>query len=799
MRERSRKSYEVSGRDSSRRTRAVASEEEVPRQGASFGAVLWFLLVFPFRLIGSLTKGVNFFILWPLRFLLSLAFVGVIVGGALVFLFGSLAERYDLSEVVRMPERTVVLDRKNREIGRLHGENRQSVSLKEVPYYLVDAIVVREDKRFFDHGGVDWIGVGRSFAQVAKHKRATQGASTLTMQLARNTFNLRDKTLTRKFLEVALAKRIEATYSKEQILEAYLNRIFWGHTYLGISSAARCYFGKLPTELTLSESALLAGIIYGPNEFSPIKNPEGAKNVRNIVLKSMLNEGKITLPEYEKALQEPIVVHPPSSRSEENYAMDVVRRELERILEDEDIQLGGLQVRTTLDLDLQNAAVDALNKKLSSVEKYKGYRHPTKAAYDRLTPAARVKQIPRYIQGAMVVLDNSTGATLVMVGGRDAEDSKFNRAVQARRQIGSLFKPIVYATAFEQGLSADAGISDNPLVLGEVARAGRWSPRNSDGRFLGVQPAWFGLVKSRNTMSVRIGQIAGMDHVIARTRLAGFSGKIQPTPASYLGTFEATPVEIASAYTCFVNGGVRPNPYIIETISDVTGNVVHFAKHTSTRVFSERAAVQTMRILERVTKSGGTAGQLSGSLGFSKPSGGKTGTTDNYTNAWFAGFTQSLTGCVWVGMDAPQKTIERGYGGTLALPIWAEVMKVAEKATYPCGALRTKAGSKDRGVLICRDSRLLAHSGCRAARTAYAENLINEVPRSMCSVHSLQAEIVEDEDASVPQDRGADIIYEGDAGPAEPESVGAEILDEEGDIPVGRVPSGEAVFAEIVE
>lgn len=763
-----------------------------PKKGASIWTVLLFLVLLPFRLICIFTKGANLLVLWPLRLLLCFAFFGVFVGAALIFFYGSLAARYDMSEVLKMPERTVVLDRKSREIGRLHGENRESVKLEEVPYYLVDAVITREDKRFYDHGGVDWIGVGRSLAQVAKHKRTTQGASTLTMQVARNTYNLRAKSFHRKFLEVALAKRIEATYSKKHILEAYLNRIFWGHTYLGISSAARCYFGKLPTDLTLSESALLAGIIYGPNEYSPIKNPEGAKRVRDLVLNSMLADGKIKNEDFQKALAEPIVIRTPQSRSEENYAMDIVRRELERILEEEDIQLGGLTVRTTLDLDLQNAAMDAVNNHLSRIETYKGYKHPVKAAYERLTPEAKSRQPAAYIQGSVVVLDNATGATLVMVGGRDADESKFNRAVQARRQIGSLFKPFVYAAAFQRGLSPESGISDNRLQPGEVARAGRWSPRNSDGKYLGVQPAWLGLVKSRNTMSVRIGQYAGMENVIHSTQLAGFSGKISPTPASYLGTWEATPAEIASGYTVFANGGVRPTPYIVESIMDSDLHPLHHAQFSSKRVFSERAANQVTRILERVTQPGGTAGQLR-SLGFSKPSGGKTGTTDNYTNAWFAGFSSSLTCCVWVGMDKPQKTIERGYGGTLALPIWAEVMKSTEKAGYPCAALRMKAGTKTGGILLCRESGHLAHGGCRAARTSYVETMISRTPSELCTKHSMVAEIVDEGDGSQISERVAEIVDEGgDTAPMEPSqaAVPAEIIEDE------EAPPARAIIVE---
>lgn len=488
----------------------------------------------PFRFIGSLTRNIRWFISWPLRILLGCCFVGIVIGSILVFLYGTISNRYDISEVKsNIPERTVILDRKNRTIGTLHGENRKRVSLREVPPIFIDALILREDNRFYDHGGVDWIGVGRAFAQVLKHKRATQGASTLTMQLAKITYNHRERNLHSKLTEVALAKRIEATYTKDEILETYINRIFWGHTFLGIAAAARGYYDKEPRDLSLAECATLAGIIYGPNDFSPIKHPEEAKKVRDIVLGLLKNEGKITEVQYQAALAEPIVTRTPQSRSEENYAMDLVRRELDAILEEEDIRLGGLVVHTTLDLDLQNATLDAINKHMEALEARKDFKKhlaslqakrekkgilknklTTKAEYEaalaawKALPAERKEgmqpPMPNYIQSAAVVMDNATGALLAVVGGRDAEESKLNRAIQSRRQTGSLFKPFIYATFFQQGNSADTRISDDRIAYGEVRGAANWSPRNSDGTYRGMKPASFGLILSRNTMSVRI-------------------------------------------------------------------------------------------------------------------------------------------------------------------------------------------------------------------------------------------------------------------------------------------------------
>lgn len=695
-----------------------------------------------------MTRNAKSFIIWPLRLLLAFAFAGIFAGACLVFFYGTVANRYDISEVLKMPERTIVLDRKNREIGRLHGENRLRVKLDEVPPVFIQALLAREDSRFYSHGGVDWIGVGRAVNQLIKHKRATQGASTLTMQLAKTTFNHQKRDINTKLVEIALAKRIESTYSKDQILEAYINRIFWGHTFMGLASAARGYFNKAPSELTLSECAMLAGIIYGPNEFSPYKNPKGAQEVRDIVLRLLKDDGKITEADYQNALKEPIVTNKPQSRSEENYAMELVRRELDSILEDENIRLGGLIIRTTLDLDLQNATIDSINKHLGKLESSKGYKHPTRAQFLAMPKEAREKTRPDYVQAACVTIDNANGALLVVVGGRDAEESRFNRAVQSRRQVGSLFKPFVYTTFFEKGYSPSTVVSDGPIRAGEIPGAGKWSPHNSDNSFRGMQPASYGLVKSRNTMSVRIGHMAGLRNVIDHARLAGFQGKIAVTPATYLGTWEASPLDVASAYTVFANGGIRPTPYIIETIADSEDQTLFYSRKTSRRAFSQRAANMTSSLLQQVTQPGGTAGQLK-SMGFKAPCGGKTGTTNKYMNAWFAGYTSSLTACVWVGFDRQRTIVERGYGATLALPIWADIMIKAEKEGYPCGAIRTSPGSHNRSVQLCRESGQIAHTGCIAAKTAYYETMPGVTPPSkMCTKHVPMAIPLEEE--SIP-------------------------------------------------
>lgn len=303
--------------------------------------------------------------------------------------------------------------------------------------------------------------------------------------------------------------------------------------------------------------------------------------------------------------------------------------------------------------------------------------------------------MPNYIQSAAVVMDNATGALLAVVGGRDAEESKLNRAIQSRRQTGSLFKPFIYATFFQQGNSADTRISDDRIAYGEIRGAANWSPRNSDGTYRGMKPASFGLILSRNTMSVRIGNRAGLSNVIQSAQLAGFHGNISRTPALYLGTWEASPLDIASAYSVFANGGVRPTPYIIDHITDSQGQPRFAITKSKRTVYSQRAANITSSILQQVCKPGGTAGKIT-TLGFKSPCGGKTGTTNNYTNAWFAGYTSNLTCSVWVGFDSSTKILEKATEAPWpCLSGWILCLPPRRKAILPTPSVRVPV-RKDR-------------------------------------------------------------------------------------------------------
>jgi penicillin-binding protein 1A len=664
--------------------------------------------------------------LWRALFLLAL--IGVAVGGLAVTIYSLRASAYDLSEVGAMPERSLVLDLDGREIGRLHGENRITVSIDEVSPHFVDALLAREDSRFWSHPGVDIIGVVRAVVRNVTARRFREGASTLTQQLARNTFPLGGQTLDRKILELFVALRIERTFSKQSILEHYINRIYYGSGLYGVETASRAYFGKPAAELTVGEAAMMAGLIRSPNRFSPLRNPEGARRERDTVLARMEDLGKITPAEGAVAREE--VVRAPTRKPsgfQENYAMDAVRRELDILLEDRQVEGGGLRIYTTLDPALQRAAETALEKQLQAVEGRAGYPHLKRG------PTAEPDADPPYLQGAVVVIDHRSGGLRAIVGGRDYRESKFNRALHAERQVGSTFKPFVYLSAFERGLLPTTLIDDGPIRPGEVRGAPGWSPGNSDGTFAGSLPAAQGLIRSRNTMTVRVGERGGLAGVIATAGEVGFGAQLPRQPAVYLGGFEATPLALGSAYTVLANRGVRRQTYLIERIDDPWGRPLYRAAHVESRVVEEADAWMVTEALEQVFE-GGTASSAS-ALGWKAPAAGKTGTTDDYRDAWFAGYTSSLTCVVWVGFDTPKTIESRGFGATLALPTWVAVMRAAEERRYPRKAFAAPRGL--RQTEVCAVSGSLAHSGCRAAGTARGIALPGErIPDDRCRTHS---------------------------------------------------------------
>ena len=391
---------------------------------------------------------------WKITLLLLLA-----AGVFAIFLFyGTWAQTFDMKNVGEMPERSTVYDVDGKIYSRLAGANRLKVSLSEVSPEFIAAVLAREDARFYDHKGIDWRGVLRALSRDVISMKAKEGASSLTMQLARNSLPLGGRSFSRKLLEAMVSLRIEREFTKQQILELYVNRIYFGSGCYGVETASQAYFGKNASKLNLSEAALLAGLIRSPNRFSPLKNPEGAAVQRDAVLDRMVALKKITPSQAEQAKKTKIVTHPKRMpQIQENYAMDAVQRALSLILTQDQMDVGGLSIYTTLDPSVQNATQDALETQLSKIEHQSNFHHPPKASYKPPENGEGDSSMP-YLEGAVVVIDNGGGGIRALVGGRDYAQSKFNRALApANRQVGSAFKPFVYTVAFSHGLIAEFG------------------------------------------------------------------------------------------------------------------------------------------------------------------------------------------------------------------------------------------------------------------------------------------------------------------------------------------------------
>ncbi len=675
-----------------------------------------------------------------LGILLVLATLALAIAGSIFVYpryqeYQAIADGFDLAELDRIPAISEVYDYAGLRYSRLPGEVRYVVPLAEISPHFINAVLAREDSRFREHQGVDYTGIGRAAVRNLQAGSVKEGASTLTQQLARNTFDLGDDRWRKKFVEALLALRIEKSLSKDQILEAYANRIYYGIGMYGVETAARACFGKSARELTLSEAAILAGLIRSPNRLNPLEDSRTALAQRDQVLRRMEELTMITPAEATAARAEQM---PLAKRQAppvlENYAMDAVLRDLAILLPKETIDRGGLKIYSTIDRRLQMIAEDAVEVQLTKIETEKGWPHPTLAQSletSAQNPSAKGNE-SSYIQGALVAIDNETGGLRAIVGGRDFQDSPYNRAVLAKRQIGSTFKPFVYAAAFDRGMAPGTQIDDGPIGEGDIAGVlTTWSPENSDGENLGMQPAAIGLVRSRNTMTVRVGEMATRSAVHALAQKSGLEN-VPNIPAIYLGAFETTLKSLAAAYTMFPNDGVRRQPYIIERIDDLQGKTIYKATQAELRCISPAVGYVMNELLRDVIRKGTAASAKS--FGLTVPAAGKTGTTDDYKDAWFVGYTSRLTCGVWVGMDRPQRIADRGYGSKLALPIWVDFIQHASAWKY---VAQNFAGPGNlQKVELCRVSGAVATSECLAAGSSYQAQLpAVMIPRTQCPDH----------------------------------------------------------------
>ena len=574
-------------------------------------------------------------------------------------------------------EGSELLDIQGESIGTLATVNRRIVPLDSLPEHLPQAFVAVEDRRFYDHGGLDLVRVMGALLVNVKAGGVAQGGSTITMQLARNLFPdwlpYTERGVRRKLLEARVARQIESEFSKEKILELYLNHIYLGNGAYGVEAAAQAYFSKSATDLTVAEAATLGGLPKAPSDLDPTQNPEGAQKRRDLVLGEMGKAGYLTAGEVEKARAEPLTINEgkvAGNRQRGSYFVERVRREMQEMAGNQ-FYTAGLKIYTTLDSQAQRAAEEELARQLDAIEagRFGTFRHST---YPEAKGRSQKTGETPYLQGAVVLMEAASGEVRALVGGRDFEDSKFDRAMQAQRQPGSAFKPFVYLTALDVYRTPAHRVEDAPLRM--VLSDGQvWEPKNYTGDYEGQMTLRDALARSKNTVTVRVAQDVGMDPIIDAAHDLGISSAIANVPATALGAAEVRPIELVRAYAAFANGGYRVQPHFIRKIVDRTGRVVWEAHPQRDQVIDEATAfVLTSMLRDVVDRGTGTAVRA---VGFRGPAAGKTGTTNSATDVWFVGYTPELVGGVWMGFDDPETIVRGASGGTLVAPAWGRMMR----------------------------------------------------------------------------------------------------------------------------
>ena len=535
-------------------------------------------------------------------------------------------------------------------------EKRIPIPITQMPNHLKNAFIAIEDVRFYKHFGVDIRGIGRALYKNILRKGITEGASTITQQLARNLFLTTKKSFKRKIEEAMLAIQIERTYSKEEILNMYLNLIYLGEGAHGVEAASYTYFHKTTSDLTLEESAMLAALTKSPSKLSPFKNPAKAIERRNIVLRKMLEGGFIDEKSYAEGVNTQIVLAPfKAYEKKTGYFIEYVKQVLEEYLEDsQGIYTKGLNIHATVNLQMTDYAYEAIEK---GIQSYK-VRHPN------------IKTPPEV---ALVAIEIKTGEIKVLIGGRDFSISPYNRAVQAKRQPGSAFKPIIYLTALEQGLTPDYILKDAPISITNPYTKVVWQPKNYGNEYRGSVTMRRALELSLNTATVRLLEKVGVENIIETAKTLNISSNFEPNLSLALGTTEILPIELAAAYGAFARNGEYIPPMVLRNVSTNEGEELYNEEPEAETVASPGATYALVDIMKGVIRNGTAraASRMPYSLA------GKTGTTDDFKDAWFVGFSPNLLCLVWVGYDKGMYLGNKESGATTALPIWIEFMSKA--------------------------------------------------------------------------------------------------------------------------
>ncbi len=580
--------------------------------------------------------------------LVLLSVVAGVTGGYIYWAITDLPAVRSLEEYAPA-ESSIVYSLDGKILAELYLERRIFVPHYQIPDHVKKAFISIEDARFYYHPGVDILGILRALINDIREMKVSQGGSTITQQLAKMLFLKPEKTITRKIKEALLSIKIEKRYTKDEILGLYLNQAYFGTRAYGIESASQVYFGKSVTDLTIAEAALLATLPKSPSLYSPFKYPEKARERRSLVLRQMLNHRYITKEQYAIAEKEPLPQNPHYRRFEAPYFVEMLRQELESQFND-GLYTAGYRIYSTIDYELQKAAEESVKKGVTALE----------------------ERGRKGVEAALIAIDPRTGGIRAMVGGTDFWKSQFNRATQALRQPGSAFKPFVYLTALEEGRGVNDIILDSPITL-RGARPGQvWIPKNYDGKYNGPVTLKLALAKSLNAATVRLASEIGVESIIDTARLLGIKSRLQPYLPIALGASDVTLMEMVTAYGVFATGNYV-KPLFYEKITNKNGGVVSEETPEITEILSEDVR-EGIRTLLRAVVEEGTAMKA---RELKRPIFGKTGTTNDYSDAWFIGFDDRLVVGVWVGRDDHKPIGQKEIGARAALPIWIEFMKKA--------------------------------------------------------------------------------------------------------------------------
>ena len=665
----------------------------------------------------KLSRGLGVLLTFVLSFVVGFAYAG----WALVCRAGA-CPSVDVLEEYQPRQTSKLYAADGRFIAELGLERRTLLKLEQIPPMLRNAFVQVEDKRFYSHRGVDFMRIPGALLVDIRRRSFAEGFSTITMQLARNIFPerlSREKSLVRKLKEAKVARAIEAKYSKDKILELYLNQISLGNGSFGVETAAQRYFGKSARDLNLAEAATLAGLPKAPERYNPRRSAERALQRRKTVIEVMRSQGAISDADASLASAYPLQLARKSEAGDvAPYFVEWVRQQLENQF-GQKLYEQGLKVFTTLDVDLQSAAERALENQLRGIEsgRYGAYNHTSFESYlsrasERAGEAAAANS--PYLQGAFVAMDPRTGAVRALVGGRDFDDSKFNRATQALRQPGSTFKPIVYADAVQNGRPPSYIVDDSPVIVPQSG-GGSWTPQNYDGKFEGPMPMRRGLYQSRNIIAIKVGMELGEQSVIDMARKFGLTTPIPPYPSINIGAADVYPIEMIAAYSAFATLGTRASPVPIVRVENSKGDVLWEPTPNRAPVMSAEEAWIMVSMMKDVVQRGTAAGSVGSQ--FNYPAGGKTGTTNDGADVWFIGYTSDLVAGVWMGLDRPAKIKGNAQGGVLAAPAWTAFMReVYRRKPAPPDWPRPD------GIVVRQidpASGMLAGAGCAGVVTEY--------------------------------------------------------------------------------